>query len=251
MPTSKDLAKYTENYNSLISGGVNADWLNQNYGNQIRNKQYDPILQQWQTTGMQQYQQAQNPNIPTMNDLAGQKYSFDPNQYLPQIQQTAASIYDPQRQQLQALQSLQTSQTQQARIKTNEDFDKQLQADIEAINARGAFFSGGGVNAQAGVEKQRGYALQDINFQDQAAQAGFLAQQAGLSASQAEYIQQKLTGAENSAYSRWQDNRNFMMSLTQAQQDQLNSDRTFQENVREFGLEYALEKKRLKQSSNG
>lgn len=189
-------------------------------------------------------------NIPSLNDLAGQTYQFDPNQYLPQIQQTAGSIYDPQRAQIQALSQLQTSQAEQARIRTQEDFAKEMTARVEAINARGAFFSGGGLNQQADVLKRQSYALTDINLQEQASQAGFLAQQAGLSAAQAEYVQEKLSGQENSAYSRFVDNRNFLLSLTQEQRRQLESDREFNENVRQFGLEYALEKKRLKKSSS-
>lgn len=197
-------------------------------------------FQGWKPTG------AATSTIPTLNDLAGQQYQFDPNKYLPGIQQTASSIYDPQRAQIQALQGLQTSQTEQARVRTKEDFAARLTQEKEAINARGAFFGGGALNRESNVGRDESYALQDINFQDQAAQAGFLAQQAGLSAAQAEYIQQKLSGAENSAYSRFNDERGFKLNLQQANQDQANADRQFNEDVRRYGLDYALEKKRVK-----
>lgn len=235
---------------SLLGQGVSQQFIDSNP--QFKNGQWiDPqdtpkYLSAWQQSG----QGASNSNIPTLNDLAGQKYEFDPSQYLPGIQQTASSIYDPQRAQIDALAQLQTSQTEQARIRTQEDFAKELTAKVESINARGAFFGGGALAQEGDIAKRENYALQDINLQDQAAQAGFLAQQAGLSAAQAEYIQEKLTGAENSAYSRFQDYRNFMLSLTQAQRDIYESDRDFNENVRQFGLEYALEKKRLKQSKS-
>jgi hypothetical protein len=235
------------NVNKLLAAGVPQYYIDMNkMGKYVGNSEYSNISGTWQTSPYNVAGQMATSGVPSLGDLASQKYQFDPNQYLPGIQTTAESIYAPQRAQLEALRQLQSSTAEQSRLKTNADFDKQLKADVEAINARGAFFSGGGVASQAGVEQQRGFALQDINLQDQAAQAGFLAQQAGLSAARAEYIQTKLTGAENSAYSRWTDNRNFLLSLNQSQRQELESDRTFNENVREFGLNYALDKKRLK-----
>ena len=159
--------------------------------------------------------------VPNLNDLTSQTYQFDPNKYLPQINQTASSIYDPQRAQIQALQQLQTSQPEQATVKTKEQFAKTLEAEIESINARGAFFGGGALNREADIRKQENYALTDINLQNQAAQAGMLAQQAGLSSAQAEYIQQKLSGAENSEYSRFVDQRNYSLNLYQQQQEEI------------------------------
>jgi len=234
--------------------------VQQYYANPVNTKKYGStekaVSNWWNKIGQSQspnalYSAQANAQVPTLTDLASQRFQFDPNQYLPGIQQTAESIYAPQRAQLEALRQLQSSTTEQTRIKTNADFDKQLQSAVEAINSRGAFFSGGGLKAQGNIEQQRGFALQDINLQDQASQAGFLAQQAGLSASQAEYVQQRLTGAENSAYSRWSDNRNFLMGLNQAQRQALESDRAFNEDVRQFGLQYALDKKRLKMQSDG
>jgi len=241
-----------QNVQSLLSKGIPQYFVDMNKkGKYVNQNEYNYIASSWKTSPYNVTTQMKKSGIPSLGDLASQKYSFDPNQYLPEIQKTAESIYAPQRAQLEALRQLQSSQAEQTRIKTNADFDKEMKATIEGINARGAFFSGGGVNAQNDVNVRRNYALTDINLQDTAAQAEFLAQQAGLSAAQAEYVQQKLTGVENSAYSRWQDNRNFLMGLNQAQRSVLESDRQFSEDVRQFGLNYALEKKRLKQSKKG
>ena len=155
------------------------------------------------------------PVIPLAPTVSPSGYSFDANKYLPQIQQTAASIYDPQQAQIEALSQLGTSQAEQSRVRTKEQFAKTLAAEIESINQRGAFFGGGALNRESDVRQQENYALTDIGLQEQAQQAGFLAQKAGLSASQAEYIQNKLSGAENSAYSRFIDERSY-----QFQQDE-------------------------------
>ena len=241
MGTKEKLAASNQYKTQLQTAGYDPSvWKNpgSGYGNFIDSTEYARITQ-GPPTGV-------TSNIPTLNDLAGQTYQFDPNKYLPGIQQTAGSIYDPQRAQIQALQGLQTSQTEQARIRTKEDFAARLEQEKEAINARGAFFGGGALNRESKVGRDQTYALNDINFQDQAAQAGMLAQQAGLSAAQAEYIQQKLSGADNSEYSKFTDQRNFMLGLTQEQRREMESDRQFNEDVRQFGLNYALEKRRVK-----
>jgi len=236
------IAIQNEQIKSILAAGVPQSYIDANP--QFRNGSWiDPQDTPKYISGFQG--SGQSP-IPTLNQLAGQTYQFDPNKYLPGIQQTAGSIYDPQRAQIQALQGLQTSQTEQARIRTKEDFAARLEQEKEAINARGAFFGGGALNRESKVGRDQTYALNDINFQDQAAQAGMLAQQAGLSAAQAEYIQQKLSGADNSEYSKFTDQRNFMLGLTQEQRREMESDRQFNEDVRQFGLNYALEKRRVK-----
>ena len=192
-------------------------------------------------------------NIPTLEQLAGQTFQFDPTKYLPDIQKNADLIYTPQQANIDALKAIQTSQTEKARITTHEDFAKRLNAEIEAINNRGAFFGGGGAVAANGtgtrvndiLNKETG-AMTDLTLQDQAAQAGLLAQKAGLNAAQAEYIQSKLTGAENSAYSQFTDQRDFLLGLTKEQRQIFENDRKFNEDVRQFGLNYALDAKAAK-----
>ena len=240
-------ADSAKNVTNLLAAGIPKYYIDQNKGGAyVNNNEYSSISNSWKTSPYNIAGQQAKSGVPTLGDLASQKYQFDPNQYLPGIQQTAGSIYDPQRAQIDALSKLQASQAEQSRIRTQEDFAKEMTAKVEAINARGAFFGGGAINQQGDIAKRENYALTDINLQDQAAQAGMLAQKAGLSAAQAEYIQQKLTGVENSAYSRFTDNRNFLLSLSTEERNQLESDREFQENVRQFGLNYALDKKRLK-----
>ena len=135
----------------------------------------------------------------------GSNFSFDPNTYLPQVQQQANSIYDPQTAQLKALQALGQTQEKQSEVTTNADFDKQLQAKIESINQRGAFFGPGAINQQNDVQTARTNALTALQEQQAAADAQTQGQLGTLSAQEAQYVQDQLTGDKNSAYSMWSD----------------------------------------------
>ena len=132
-------------------------------------------------------------------------YSFDPNQYLPQINTTAESIYGPQKAQLEAMRGLIESQGKQTEEKTYADYNKRLQQEIEAINNRGAYFGGGAINAETDIRTQRDYDLQQQKFQTQASMLGNQAQQSALSAQQAEYVRNQLQGAQGSAYQQYRD----------------------------------------------
>jgi hypothetical protein len=233
----------------ILQAGVPQSYIDANpqfkNGNWIDPQDTPKYISGWQSQISQTPQTpqvGQQSGVPTLESLAGQQYQFDPSKYLPQIQQTAESIYSPQQAQIDALRGLQTSQTEQARIRTKEDFAKEMTARVEAINARGAFFGGGALAQQSDVARRENYALTDINLQDQAAQAGFLAQKAGLSAQQAEYIQQKLSGAEGSEYSKFIDQRNFGMNLYQQQQSDLQQARQLQQ----WEAEMKMKKDQLK-----
>ena len=241
---AKNEARYAENFKTLVGEGVNQDWLTENFGTNIENKARAGITSAWSQAdpmGANQINQR-------LQDIGSQQFEFDPQKFLPGIQQTASSIYDPQRQQMQAYSDLQQSQTDQAKVTTREDFARLMTNEVEAINQRGAFFSGGALKAGEQLRTQEATQLGDITMQNQAAQAGFAAQQAGLSAAQAEYVQQKLSGASDSAYSKFQDNRNFMMGLNQAQRNIFESDRSFAQDVKQFDMNYALDKRRVELS---
>jgi len=239
MGTLEKQAASQQYRSQLLDLGVSKqDVSRQNVGRFIDPQEFQRIKSGFQGAQIQQ----------GFQNLASQQYQFDPQKFLPQIQQQAASIYDPQQQQLQALAELQQRQAEQAKVTTREDFARLMERETEEINRRGAFFGGGAIEAgqRLGVEEAR--QLRDIELQSQAEQAGFLAQQAGLSAAQAQYVQQRLTESESSAYARFVDNRNFMMSLNQEQRRIFESDRQFAEDVRQFGLNYALDERRVELS---
>lgn len=145
------------------------------------------------------------PIVPTANYVAGQEFKFDPNQYLPQIQQQASAIYSPQIAQLEALQKIGEAQTEQTRIVTEEDFAKRMKQEREAINQRGAFFSGGAIANEQAIRTEQSRALNSINLQAQMDTINNLAQQGQISVAQAEYIQDQLSRAQGSAYGMWSD----------------------------------------------
>jgi hypothetical protein len=152
-----------------------------------------------------------SPIVPTSNYVAGQEFTFDANQYLPQIQQQASAIYNPQKAQLEALRQIGEQQTQQTRIVTEEDFAKRMKQEREAINQRGAFFSGGAITNEQGIRTEQARALNSINLQAQMDTINNLAQQGQISVAQAQYIQDQLSGAKSSAYGMWSDayNRDY------------------------------------------
>lgn len=164
----------------------------------------------------------------------GQNFTFDTQTVLPQIQQQASSIYDPQKANLEALQKVSQAQTAQTKITTEKQFQNELNARIEAINARGAFFGGGAIVNQNDINERKTSALTNLDLQQQASDLATQAQQAGLSVAQQQYIQDKLTGAQNSAYSMWKDQYDMYTQQKQMEQAQANADR-----------QYALDLKRI------
>lgn len=177
--------------------------------------------------------------------LGSQQYQFNSQDYLPGIQNTANSIYSPQALQLQAIRELQSASYQDTKIQTEKDFAKRLQQEVESVNRRGAFFSGGAIQNEQDIRSQQASTQKQQSLQFAAADYSNLASQAQLQAEKADYIQQRLTGAENSAYSRWSDNRSFSLSTLQAQYQVYSNERDFARNVFESDRSASLQEKQL------
>lgn len=193
----------------------------------------------------------------SIGNLASGQFQFDPNQYLPAIQQQAQSIYSPQQAQLQALRELSASQFQETKITTEKDFQKRMQQEIEAMNRRGAGFSGGAILNEQDIRDQQAGTLKQIGLSYQAQDSSLVAQQAQLAAEQAQFVQDKLSGVENSAYSRWVDSRNFSMEALKTQwgayveernfaRSVFESDRSYDTQQDQFAKTYGLQKEELK-----
>lgn len=163
-----------------------------------------------------------------------QQYQFDESKYLPQIQQTASSIYQPQLAQLQALSSLSAQQYEQTKVQTEEDFQKRMRDEVEAINRRGAFFGGGAIANEQGIRTEQARTMNSLALQQQAAQADYLAQQGKLTAEQANYIKDQLYNTEAGAYARWKDTQNWTREDYQTQLGQYNTERAYNMDVAKF-----------------
>ena len=219
------IADTQANIASLKAQGV-PDTAITGYGGRLNASETSSILNK--------YQQANGPGAQVQSGIAAlgsQQYQFDPNKYLPAIQGQADSIYSPQSLQLQAIRELQQAQTHDTRIQTEKDFTKRMQQEVESINRRGSFFSGGAIQNEQDLRSDQSRALRSIDIQGAAADYSNLAQQAVLQAEKADYIQQRLTGAENSAYARWSDNRNFSMQALTTQYNVYAQERDFARSV--------------------
>jgi hypothetical protein len=165
----------------------------------------------------------------------GQNFQFDPTQATAQATAQAGSIYNPQIAQIEALNKISQAQTAQTKITTEKQFADELTARIEAINARGAFFGGGAIDQQNDLGQRKTTALTNLDLNQQSADLGAQAQQAGLNAAQIQYIQDKVSGAQGSAYSMWkdsygmwQDKENARIAAEERAQAQANADRNYQ-----------------------
>ena len=167
------------------------------------------------------------PTITSPTYTPGQNFTFDPNTYLPAIQTQAASIYDPQTAQLKALQQISQNQTAQSKITTQQQFDKQLAAEVESINQRGAFFGGGAINDQAQMQQTNTNALNNLDLQQQAADAQTQGQLGSLAGQEAQYIQGQLTTDQSSAYNQWKDAYDMWNQQQQQTEAKAESDRTY------------------------
>lgn len=186
-----------------------------------------------------------------MANLTSQQYQFDAADYLPKITETANSIYSPQQAQLEAIRQLQNASAADTKVQTEKDFAKRMQQETEAINRRGSFFSGGAIQNEQDIRSQESSQLFQQGLQASAADFSNLGQQAAMQAEKNQFITDKLTGAENSAYSRWTDQRNFSFQALQTQYTNMvnernytrsvfESDRSYNESVREFNKSYSL-----------
>lgn len=180
-------------------------------------------------------------SVPTMygTNYPAFQNTFDANQYLPSIQQQATSIYQPQLQALEALRGLGKSTYETSKVSTEADFKKRMQQEVESINSRGAFFSGGAIQNEQDLRSEHARNLQQLTLQYQSSDFQNLAQQAGLSAEQAQYIQDKLFNSENSAYNRAWNQYQFEYGAYSDQQSLEEQRRQFEANLAFDKLKYS------------
>lgn len=169
-------------------------------------------------------------------------YTFDANAVLPQIQQQASAIYDPQQKQLQALQEMTKTQAAQQKIQTEADFQKTLKSEIESINNRGAYFSGGAIANEQQLTQQNQYAQNMQDLQTQATLLDYQTKQGQLSAEQSKYVQDELVNNEASAYNRFKDNRDFIYQMNRDQMGDYWKNVEFNYNQQQDAQDYALRK---------
>lgn len=175
------------------------------------------------------------PKAPKVKD-----FKFDSSKLVPTYQAEAASIYNPQVQQIQGLQALTKAQAEDAKVRTRDEFARLLKQEQENINRRGAFFSGGAVDRENRIGAQEGGALRDIGFQEQSANLQYQGTLSEIAQAQKDYVSSKVEGAYSSAYKAFQDKIANQMQSYQMQLGQYNTDRAFQQSQMESDRQYAL-----------
>jgi len=140
-------------------------------------------------------------------------FKFDPNKYLPGFQQEAAAVFDPQVAQLNAVRELNASQKTQDEIVNREQLAARLSSEVEAINRRGAFFSGGALKKEGDIRTEYDRNRATINNMYQQKDLGILGDIGNLRTSQAQYVRDLLSGTQGSAYNSWKDARDFAYQI--------------------------------------
>ena len=167
-------------------------------------------------------------------------FSFDSSKLVPTYQAEAASIYNPQIQQVQGLQALTKSQSEDAKVKTKDEFAQLLKREQENINRRGAFFSGGAIDQENRIGAQEGGALRDIGYQEQSANLQYQGTLSEIAQAQKDYVSSKVEGAYSSAYKTFQDKISNQLNQYQLELGQYNQDRAFEQSKIESDRNYAL-----------
>lgn len=226
------------NINALIGEGYTQQQISSfNYGSKLNPNEAQAFRSQFGAPAPSVGQQVQT----GIANLGSNQYQFDPNQYLPAIQGQADSIYSPQMAQLEAIRQLQQVSAQDTRIQTEKDFSKRMQQEVESINRRGAFFSGGAIQNEQDIRSSQASALLQQDLQSSAAQFGNYAQQAQLAAEKTQFVQDRLVNAESGAYARWTDARNFSLQALQTQYQVYSQERSFARSVFESDRSYEMQ----------
>lgn len=169
-------------------------------------------------------------------------FKFDSSKLLPQYQTEAASLYNPQIQQVKGLQDLTKAQSEDARVRTKDQFAQLLKREQENINRRGAFFSGGAIDQENRIGAQEGGALRDIGFQEQSANLQYQGTLSEIAQAQKDYVSSKVEGAYSSAYKTFQDKIANSINSYQLELGQYNQDRQFEQSKLESDRTYELQR---------
>jgi hypothetical protein len=199
---------------SLLSAGVDASTIGR-YVAEQRGAQDDPTKRNYhgsidtkeELAGILKMQEEAGPN--RFEQLRGKEYQWDPDKFLPGIKEQSSAIYDPRQQQLEALSKLQESKYEEQRARTKEEYAQRMQAEEEAINRRGAWFSGGAIRNEQDIRNEQMRLLNQQDLQNQASRGELLAQQGALGYEQSQFEKSALFDSEASAYNRFTNQRAY------------------------------------------
>lgn len=238
-----------DNYKKLIAAGVTPDFLASEAGKgkggllkgvNIDNKDYQPILDAFNAQkGLGATGAPAIPGsllTPSSFDFAGAQKTAE---------EEAKALFEPRMQQLNVIRELNKSRTEESKITTKEQFDQQLAKEVELVNNRGAYFSGGAIQNEQQILTDQTRALKEIEMQGLINDLDIVGQQAGLTSEQVQFIKDRIYNDETSAYNRFKDERSFGLTVYQQQRAEYESDRNFQFTVLDSNRRYELDVKQL------
>ena len=268
MATSKGV---TQTETRLLGQGVSQGFLEsqRSQGGTANGINFDPqdyskTLSAWNNSGNKQFNDKTTGINSRLTDLTnkqdallGNKFSWNAKEYLPGIQNEANSIYNPQQAEIDAMRQMNQLTAKQTKVETMEQFDNRLQAEIEAINSRGAYFSGGAIQNEQNIRTEQDRALNKLSLSTQMQDYSLQTQQALLGAEKAKYVKDMLIDNQASAYNQWFNERGFQFGALGEMYGQLvdernfargvfEDDRNFAQGVEEFQKNYDLSVKQYK-----
>lgn len=152
-------------------------------------------------------------------------FSFDAKKATKEYTKLANSIYDPQIQALQNQQLYNTKLAEQQKITTKSQFQDLLRSEIESINRRGAYFSGGAIANENKINTDQANALAGIDQATTQANLGLSSNLAQLNSEKSNYISSGVSGSQSSAYNQFQDSLNNYYKQQQLLNDAQNKSR--------------------------
>jgi hypothetical protein len=94
-------------------------------------------------------------------------------------------------------------------MRTKQEFDERMKAEIEAMNRRGAYFSGGAIRGEQDIRNEQMRLLQQQDLQARASQQEMLAQRGAIGYEQQQFEKGQLFDNEASGYNRWKGERDY------------------------------------------
>ncbi len=158
-------------------------------------------------------------------------FSFDASKYLPGIQATASSIFDPQIQTLGVEKQMLDRETEGKKATTKAEFAAKLKDTIESINRRGGFFSGGAIKNENNLAEGEAGALAGLDLENLRGTTNLQGKAGDIYGKKTQYMTDQLEGKQSFAYRAFQDSLSnyFKQADLNLSQSRLTSDNAFKQ----------------------
>ena len=158
-------------------------------------------------------------------------FSFNASKYLPGIESTASSIFDPQLQTLGVDKQILDTETANKKATTKAEFAQKLRDTVESINRRGGFFSGGAIKAESNLAEGEAGALANLDLENLRGTSGLQEKAGKIYGEKTKYITDQLEGKQSFAYKAFQDSLSnyFRQADLNLAQSRLASDNAFKQ----------------------